>query len=60
MLSSLAEPIDDLQKSYEEFLRRIERHKKKKIQVLVVLSNYVLSKLFDQFEECTYLYISAA
>ncbi|OMO59117.1 BUB1-related protein [Corchorus capsularis] len=28
----LAEPMDELQKSYEQFLNRMERHKKKKIQ----------------------------
>ncbi|XVF24168.1 hypothetical protein REPUB_Repub13aG0104100 [Reevesia pubescens] len=31
-VQNLAEPIDELQKSYEQFLNRMERHKKKKIQ----------------------------
>ncbi|KAI8564271.1 hypothetical protein RHMOL_Rhmol03G0168500 [Rhododendron molle] len=31
-VQNLAEPIDELQKSYEQFLHRMERHKKKKIQ----------------------------
>ena len=34
LLNSLAEPADELQKSYEQFLNRMERHKKKKIQVV--------------------------
>ncbi|KAJ6340282.1 hypothetical protein OIU77_008108 [Salix suchowensis] len=29
---NLAEPVDELQKSYEQFLHRMERHKKKDIQ----------------------------
>ncbi|KAK8672346.1 hypothetical protein V6N13_110719 [Hibiscus sabdariffa] len=29
-VQNLAEPIDELQKSYEQFLNRVERHKKKK------------------------------
>ncbi|KAF2319156.1 hypothetical protein GH714_013616 [Hevea brasiliensis] len=32
LLNSLAEPVDELQKSYEQFLQRMERHKNKKIQ----------------------------
>ncbi|XAR65963.1 hypothetical protein NMG60_11011983 [Bertholletia excelsa] len=31
-VQNLAEPIDELQKSYEQFLGRMERHKKKTIQ----------------------------
>ncbi|GMP23474.1 hypothetical protein CsSME_00001061 [Camellia sinensis var. sinensis] len=31
-VQNLAEPIDELQKSYEQFLHRMERHKKKKMQ----------------------------
>ncbi|XVE69463.1 hypothetical protein DITRI_Ditri09bG0154300 [Diplodiscus trichospermus] len=31
-VQNLAEPVDELQKSYEQFLNRMERHKKKKIQ----------------------------
>ncbi|EEF34086.1 conserved hypothetical protein [Ricinus communis] len=31
-VQNLAEPIDELQNSYEQFLNRVERHKKKKIQ----------------------------
>ncbi|OMO76586.1 Mad3/BUB1 region 1, putative isoform 2 [Corchorus olitorius] len=31
-VQNLAEPMDELQKSYEQFLNRMERHKKKKIQ----------------------------
>ncbi|CAK9135816.1 unnamed protein product [Ilex paraguariensis] len=30
-VKNLAEPVDELQKSYEQFLHRMERHKKKKI-----------------------------
>lgn len=40
MLDSLAEPVDELQKSYEQFLNRMERHKKKKIQVIFLLLIY--------------------
>jgi hypothetical protein len=32
LLNSLAEPVDELQKSYEQFLQRMKR--KKKIQVV--------------------------
>ncbi|XP_011035897.1 PREDICTED: uncharacterized protein LOC105133552 isoform X2 [Populus euphratica] len=31
-VQNLAEPVDELQKSYEQFLHRMERHKKKNIQ----------------------------
>ncbi|KAJ9160367.1 hypothetical protein P3X46_025775 [Hevea brasiliensis] len=31
-VQNLAEPVDELQKSYEQFLQRMERHKNKKIQ----------------------------
>ncbi|XP_061985369.1 uncharacterized protein LOC133704536 [Populus nigra] len=31
-VQNLAEPVDELQKSYEQFLHRMERHKKKDIQ----------------------------
>ncbi|KAE8695675.1 Mad3/BUB1 region 1, putative isoform 2 [Hibiscus syriacus] len=31
-VQNLAEPVDELQKSYEQFLNRMERHKKKKMQ----------------------------
>ncbi|XVF84058.1 hypothetical protein PTKIN_Ptkin16aG0544200 [Pterospermum kingtungense] len=31
-VQNLAEPVDELQKSYEQFLNRMERHKKKKVQ----------------------------
>ncbi|KAJ6718088.1 hypothetical protein OIU79_006089 [Salix purpurea] len=32
-VQNLAEPVDELQKSYEQFLHRMERHKKKNIQI---------------------------
>ncbi|KAF9676957.1 hypothetical protein SADUNF_Sadunf08G0057300 [Salix dunnii] len=32
-VQNLAEPVDELQKSYEQFLHRMERHKEKDIQV---------------------------
>ncbi|KAI3441388.1 BUB1 N-terminal domain-containing protein [Psidium guajava] len=31
-VQNLAEPVDELQKSYEQFLHRLERHKNKRIQ----------------------------
>lgn len=34
LLSSLAEPMDDLQKSYEQFLGRMEKKKNKQVQVM--------------------------
>lgn len=34
-LYSLAEPVDELQNSYEQFLHRMKRHKNKRVQVCI-------------------------
>ncbi|GAB4827624.1 hypothetical protein Ancab_034508 [Ancistrocladus abbreviatus] len=42
---NLAEPLDKLQKSYEQFLQRMEQHKKKKIQVTCLDYVFLCSSL---------------